>query len=165
MKKYILLAITIFALAAFPVCSAGRDRAKEKPEKLIREFRGNDGFHSIGLGIVGTGLAKGILKIVLAADADEEALKVCDCFNKITSVKVVVYEECEDRVKEDFNIRMGRMLDRYELLMEIKDNDTHAKVFSSSGAYYMFLPSEYVMIRFTGRIDTEALMKIAVKNM
>lgn len=165
MKRYITLLVTLMALISFPASSLGKDSASGKPDKLIREFRGNDGFHSIGLGIVGTGLAKGILKIVLAADADEEALKVCDCFNKITSVKVVVYEECEDRVKEDFNIRMGRMLDRYELLMEIKDNDTHAKVFSSSGAYYMFLPSEYVMIRFTGRIDTEALMKIAVKNM
>ena len=165
MKKYILLAITIFALAAFPVCSAGRDRAKEKPEELIREFRGNDGFHSINLGRLGTGLARGILKIVLAAESEEDALRICNCFNRISSVKVAVYEECDERIKEDFNRRMNKLLDRYELLMEIKDNNTHAKVFSSPGAYYMFLPSEYVMIRFTGRIDTEALMKIAVKNM
>lgn len=165
MKKYILLAITIFALAAFPVCSAGRDRAKEKPEKLIREFRGNDGFHSINLGRLGTGLARGILKIVLAAESEEDALRICNCFNRISSVKVAVYEECDERIKEDFNRRMNKLLDRYELMLEIKDNNTHAKVFSSSGAYYMFLPSEYVMIRFTGRIDTEALMKIAVENM
>ena len=165
MKRYILLVITIFAFAAFPLRSADRDRANGKPEKLIREFRSNDGFHSFGLGRLGTGLAKGILKIALAADTDEEALRICNCFNRISSVRLTLYEECEDGIRDDFNRRMSRLLDRYELLMEIKDSRDRISLFSGSGAYYMFIPSEYVMIKFTGTIDTEALMKIAVKNM
>lgn len=164
MKKYILLAITIFALAAFPVCSAGRDRAKETPEKLIREFSGNDGFHSINLGRLGTGLARGIIKIVLTAESEEEALRICNCFNRISSVKLAVYEECDERIKEDFNRRMNKLLRRSELMMEIKDRDDKVSLFSDSDAYYVFIPNEGVVIRFTGRIDTEALMKIAMKN-
>lgn len=158
------LALTIIAMTVFSAYSYGGESVGERPERLIREFRANDGFHSIGLGRLGTGLAKGILKMVLAADADEEALRVCNCFSKISSVRVTVYEECEDNVKDNFNRRMSGILNRCELLMEIKDRNDRISLFSDSGAYYMFIPNECVMIRFTGRIDTEALMKIAMSN-
>lgn len=162
MKRFI--ALTIIALAVFAAYSYGSDSASGKPERLIREFRKNDGFHSISLGRLGTGLAKGILKMVLTADADEEALKVCNCFNRISSVRVTIYEECEDSVKDNFNRRMSGILNRYELLMEIKDGRDRISLFSGAGAYYMFVPDDGVMIRFTGKIDTEALMKIAMEN-
>lgn len=162
MKRYLLL--TIITLAVFSAHTYGGDSVGGKPENLIHEFRGNEGFHTISLGRLGTGLAKGILKMVLAADTDEEALRVCNCFRRISSVRVTVYEECDDSIKKNFNRRMSGILDRCELLMDIKDNRDRISLFSGSGAYYMFIPNECVMIRFTGRIDTEALMEIAVKN-
>ena len=162
MKRYFVM--TIIALAVFSDFSYGRDNTNDKPEKLIREFRENDGFHSISLGRLGTGLAKGILKMVLTADSNEEALKVYNCFDKISSVRLTVYEECDDCIRNNFNRRMSSILNRYELLMEIKDGKDRISLFSGSGAYYMFIPKEGVMIRFTGKINTEELMKIAIAN-
>lgn len=169
MKK--LLSIVIVTLMMVPACTANdsdeADRnADGRPEQVISEFRGNEGFKVIRLGYLGTGIARTVAKAAFFADGDEEAMAFLNCLNGIRRVSFVGYEDCDGPVADSFNAKMKDALKGGELILQVKDDGSDVSVYGTNrDGYYIFLPDDGAVVYIKGKIDTDRLIEKIVEEM
>lgn len=127
MKKLLaLLLLVTLPLAAF----AGRPAKRinnARLSSLIAECRQYDGAEVVNLGWFGTSLVKGAIRI--SADCDSDTRAALKLLDGIKRFGVLEFSGCSQAARERISGRIERLLDRSEVLMEVKEDDTHMRIY------------------------------------
>lgn len=122
MKKAIIT--LMIALTASLSAWAG---TPDKVEKLIRQYKGQDGFEVVTLGRAGLGLLRSAA--VLAGDLDKEDRAALNAFKGIRKLYLVDFEDAPSSVKEHFTSQLERALGGMELILESKDSTETMRIY------------------------------------
>lgn len=164
--------IAILMLLALPLlngfCAEGRPSPERRIFAAVDDFRSYDGFEVMRLGSLGTLAAKTVIKMALKYADDEDTEAIMDLFRHIRKLAVIDYEDCDVKVREKFNARIGHILEGCDMLMELKDGSSDMGVYglvdddaSVLSDFVMFCPGDCVMLCLFGSIPTEAVAKLA----
>ncbi len=127
MKKLLaLLLLIMLPLAAF----AGRPAKRSnnvRLSSLITECRQYEGAEVVNLGWMGTALIKGIIRV--SADNDPEARAALKLLSGVKRFGVLEFSDCSQAARERITDRIDRFLDRSEILMEVKQDDTRLSIY------------------------------------
>ncbi len=127
MKKLLaLLLLVTLPLAAF----AGRPAKKinnARLSALITECRQYDGAEVVNLGWFGTSLVKGAIRI--SADCDPDTRAALRLLDGVKRFGVLEFGDCSQAARERISDRIGRLLEQSEVLVEIKEDDTHMRIY------------------------------------
>lgn len=127
MKKLLaLLLLVTLPLAAF----AGRPAKRinnARLSALISECRQYDGAEVITIGGFGTSLIKGAVR--LSAGNDPEARAALRLFSGVRSFGALEFSDCSEAARERISEKIERLLARSEMLVEVKEDDTHMCVY------------------------------------
>lgn len=125
-KLLVLLLLVTLPLAAF----AGRPAKRinnARLSALIAECRQYDGAEVITIGGFGTSLIKGAVR--LSAGNDPEARAALRLFSGVRSFGALEFSDCSEAVRERISEKIERLLARSEMLVEVKEDDTHMCVY------------------------------------
>ena len=165
MKKYLLILLLLLPLTA----SAARPQKKVSSlevSSIVSEFRHCDGVEVMRLGWLGTALVKGIS--VHIDDEDGDMREIRRALRGIKGVTVMEYEDASPEVRERVNRRLSRVLDKREVLMEVKDDGELIRIFGvldeATGRVRDIVfhsPSECALICMFGSLPMDLIGKIA----
>lgn len=125
-KLLVLLLLVTLPLAAF----AGRPAKRinnARLSALIAECRQYDGAEVITIGGFGTSLIKGAVR--LSAGNDPEARAALRLFSGVRSFGALEFSDCSEAARERISEKIERLLARSEMLLEVKEDDTHMCVY------------------------------------
>ncbi len=125
-KLLVLLLLVTLPLAAF----AGRPAKRinnARLSALIAECRQYDGAEVITIGGFGTSLIKGAVR--LSAGNDPEARAALRLFSGVRSFGALEFSDCSEAARERISEKIERLLARSEMLVEVKEDDTHMCVY------------------------------------
>ena len=125
-KLLVLLFLVTLPLAAF----AGRPAKRinnARLSALIAECRQYDGAEVITIGGFGTSLIKGAVR--LSAGNDPEARAALRLFSGVRSFGALEFSDCSEAARERISEKIERLLARSEMLVEVKEDDTHMCVY------------------------------------
>ena len=167
MKKYLLILLVLLPLTA----SAARPQKKVSQvevSSIVSEFRHCDGVEVIRLGWLGTALVKGVA--VHVDDEDGDMREIRRALRGIKGVTVMAYEDASPEVRERLNRRLSRVLDKREVLMEVKDDGETVQVFGALDEatglvrdIVFHSPSEGALICMFGSLPLDLIGKIAAQ--
>lgn len=165
MKKFLLILVLLLPLTA----SAARPQKKvssREVSSIVSEFRHFDGVEVVRLGWLGTALAKSVA--VHVDDPDGDLREIRHALRGIKSVTVMGYGDAAPEVREQVNRRLSRLLDKREVLMEVKDDGDIVKIFGvmddASGLVRDIVfhsPSECALICMFGTLPLDVIGRIA----
>ena len=181
LKKAVLLGLLlILPLAACMADTSGSRRGGNAPRQrissLIQEFKACDGFEAIRVGPVLLSVAKPFIRAEMRQAVDEEERAemqlALDAINSIKRVQVAEYSGCDEDVRQKFDARLSRLLDRMDLLMEVCDGQDRVRMFGSvsgNGRYLndfiIHVPTDGALVCLYGRLDLEVISEIIEKEM
>ena len=125
-KLLVLLLLVTLPLAAF----AGRPAKRinnARLSALIAECRQYDGAEVITIGGFGTSLINGAVR--LSAGNDPEARAALRLFSGVRSFGALEFSDCSEAARERISEKIERLLARSEMLVEVKEDDTHMCVY------------------------------------
>ena len=125
-KLLVLLLLVTLPLATF----AGRPAKRinnARLSALIAECRQYDGAEVITIGGFGTSLIKGAVR--LSAGNDPEARAALRLFSGVRSFGALEFSDCSEAARERISEKIERLLARSEMLVEVKEDDTHMCVY------------------------------------
>jgi len=167
MKKYLLILLLLLPLTA----SAARPQKKvsqAEVSSIVSEFRHCDGVEVVRLGWLGTALVKGVA--VHVDDEDGDMREIRRALRGIKGVTVMAYEDASPEVRERLNRRLSRVLDKREVLMEVKDDGETVQIFGvldeATGLVRDIVfhsPSEGALICMFGSLPMDIIGKIAAQ--
>lgn len=154
MKK--VLAILLTALCVSSCVWAG---TPSRVERLVKEYRQNDGFEVLSLGRFGLSLLK--IAAVASGEMDEEDQAILAQFNDIRRITIVDFEGAAEAVKAEFANRLETMLGKMELILEAKDSGETLSIYgvdngNSIGDCVLYSRNG-ALICTRGSIDTDKL--------
>ena len=159
MKKTILS--LIIALTACMSVWAG---IPAKMEKLVREYKGREGFEVVSMGSLGLSLLKGAA--LMSGDLDEEDRAALKMFDKIKKLVIVDFEDASSSAKSRFTNQVEKVLSGMELVMEMHDSDETVRIYGVEDGSRIkdciLYSSDGALICIDGSIDMDsvgALMK------
>jgi len=154
MKKAFLTILITFttALAAW----AG---VPVKLERLIQQYKGQDGFDVVSVGPVGLTLLRGAAS--LSGELDREERAALKSFRGIRKLVVVDYEDCDPAVRTRFDEQVKHILSGMTLILEAKDSSDAVRIYGTENGDAVqdciLYDSDGSLIFFRGRIDMERL--------
>ena len=167
MKKYLLILLLLLPLTA----SAARPQKKvssREVSSIVSEFRHCDGVEVIRLGWFGTALVKGFA--VHIDDEDDDMREARRALRGIKGVTVMEYDGASPDVRERLNRRLSRVLDKGEVLLELKDDGESVRIFGvldeATGLVRDIVfhsPSECALICMFGSLPMDMIGKIAAR--
>ncbi len=181
LKKAVLLGLLL--ILPLSVCLAdtsgsrrGGNAPRQRISSLIQEFKACDGFEAIRVGPVLLSVAKPFIRAEMRQAGDEEERAemqlALDAINSIKRVQVAEYSGCDEDVRQKFDARLSRLLDRMDLLMEVCDGQDRVRMFGSvsgNGRYLndfvIHVPTDGVLVCLYGRLDLEVISEIIEKEM
>ena len=165
MKK---LLITLMMLLTLGTAVRAGDQNPEL-RSLVSDYRDTQGFDVVDLGGVSLSLLKAAAKTAAKTPEDREALKV---FNGLKRLTVVDFSEAAPEVKDKFQRKVNRILNRQEMLLEAKDGGETVRIYGTASAdgnlledIALLAGDALIFIRGAIRTDqVEALMKQANRD-
>ena len=168
MKKYLLILLLLLPLTA----SAARPQKRVSQRELssiVSEFRHCDGVEVMRLGRLGTALVKGIA-VHIDDEDDEDVREIRRALRGIKDVTVMEYDDASPEVRERLNRRLSRVLDKREVLMEVKDDGEKVQIFGvldeATGLVRDIVfhsPSDCALICMFGSLPLDVVGKIAAQ--
>lgn len=123
MMKRLIITLTI-ALVAGLSAWAG---TPAKVEKLVRQYKGQEGFEVVTLGRTSLGLLRSATS--LSGDLDDEDRTALKAFKGIKKLILVDFEEAPAQAKAQFSAELERILGGMELIMETKDSTETMRIY------------------------------------
>ena len=167
MKKYLLILLLLLPLTA----SAARPQKKVSQREvasIVSEFRHCDGVEVMRLGWLGTALVKGVA--VHIDDEDGDMREIRQALRGIKGVTVMEYDGASPEIRERVSRRLARVLDKREVLMEVKDDGETVQIFGllddASGLVQdiiFFAPHECTLACLFGTLPLDFVGKIAAQ--
>lgn len=167
MKKFLLILALLLPLTA----SAARPQKKvsqREVSSIVSEFRHCDGVEVMRLGWLGTALVKGLA--VNIDDEDGDMREIRQALRGIKGVTVMEYEGASAEVRERVNRRLSRVLEKREVLMEVKDDGELVQIFGvlddATGLVrdiVFHAPNECALICMFGALPMDVIGKIAAQ--
>lgn len=166
MKKIIFVMLMLAGVASGAMAS---DRGKASTRdviSLVRNYNHHDGFEVISVGKLGIGLAR----MIAVANADEEEKAALDILRDINKVVVVSYDEAEKSRQDAFNLKMGKVLDGAEKIMEVKEEGETVNIYGTSvnggesiDDLLIFIPESSTLVCILGSISAERIADLIEK--
>ena len=167
MKKYVLILLLLLPLTA----SAARPQKKVSQREvasIVSEFRHCDGVEVMRLGWLGTALVKGVA--VHIDDEDGDMREIRQALRGIKGVTVMEYDGASPEIRERVSRRLARVLDKREVLMEVKDDGKKVQIFGvldeATGLVRDIIfhaPGEGALICMFGSLPMDVVGKIAAQ--
>ena len=160
-KLLVLLLLVTLPLAVF----AGRPATRTNNARLsalIAECRQYDGAEVVNLGWFGTSLVKGAIRI--SADCDPDTRAALQLLKGVKRFGVLDFSDCVQAARERISNKIARLLDRSEVLMEFKEDDTHMCIYGlldeASGTIrdvFLYDAESCVLMYMNGAISMDAV--------
>ena len=167
MKKYLLILLLLLPLTASASRPAKRVSRTEL-SSIVSEFRHTDGVEVVKLGRLATALVRGAAVHIDDEDGDMRELR--HALRGIKGVTVMEYGGAAPNVRERLNNRLSRVLDKREVLMEVKDDGETVQIFGllddASGLVQdiiFFAPHECTLTCLFGTLPLDFVGKIAAQ--
>lgn len=151
------------------VVAAAAERGKSNTSEvidLVRSYNHNDGFEVISVGKLGIGLTR----MIAEANADEDEKAALDILRNINKVVVVSYDDAEKARQDAFNVRMGKVLEGAEKIMEVKSEGETVNIYGTSvnggesiDDLLIFIPENCVLLCILGSISAERIADLIEK--
>lgn len=151
------------------VVAAAAERGKSNTREvidLVRSYNHNDGFEVISVGKLGIGLTR----MIAEANADEDEKAALDILRNINKVVVVSYDDAEKARQDAFNVRMGKVLEGAEKIMEVKSEGETVNIYGTSvnggesiDDLLIFIPENCVLLCILGSISAERIADLIEK--
>lgn len=122
MKKTLIT--LCIALAACVSAWAG---TPEKVEKLIRQYKGQEGFEVVTIGRLGLSLIKTAAK--MDGDLDEQDRAALRALDGITKLVVAEFEDAPSAQKAQFTAKLEKLLSGMELVLETRDETETFRIY------------------------------------
>lgn len=167
MKKFLLLGIFLCVTAMF--AADARNGIKEAGlKKAISEFDSKEGVYVINLGPLGTSLARTIAKAAVKSTEDKQAVEVLNSIKSLKKAKIVVFEDSEQSVKDNFRKKLDKVLPEDSLLMEVKDEEDTVHIYGTVDEsasvvknLILYVPRDCVLLYLEGELSIDSLAQIA----
>jgi hypothetical protein len=167
MKKYLLILLLLLPLTASAARPAKRVSQAEL-SSIVSEFRHADGVEVVKLGRLATALVRGAAAHI--DDEDGEVRELRRALRGIKGVTVMEYGGAAPDVRERLSRRLSRVLDKREVLMEVKDDGEKVQIFGllddASGLVQdiiFFAPHECTLACLFGTLPLDFVGKIAAQ--
>lgn len=167
MKKYLLIFLLLLPLTA-SAARPHKNSSQREVASIVSEFRHCDGVEVMRLGRLGTALVKGAA--AHTDDEDEDMREVRRALRGIKGVTVMEYEDASPEIRERVNRKLARVLDKHEVLMEVKDDGEKVRIFGvldeTSGLVRDIIfhaPGECALICMFGTLPMDVIGKIAAQ--
>ena len=167
MKKYLLILLLLLPLTASASRPAKRVSRTEL-SSIVSEFRHTDGVEVVKLGRLATALVRGAAVHIDDEDGDMRELR--HALRGIKGVTVMEYGGAAPNVRERLNNRLSRVLDKREVLMEVKDDGKKVQIFGvldeATGLVRDIIfhaPGEGALICMFGSLPMDVVGKIAAQ--
>lgn len=163
-KKIILILVCLMSFAGMAL--GATSLTKTRLTSLIKECRTYDGAEVVRLGGFATGALKGVIRIAGAGDPDtREFFRI---FGGIKSISIVEFEDCAPSDRSYINGRIERLLDDAEVLVDIKDDGEHMRIYgvfdeekNTVKDFVMYSKEECALICLFGKISMDTISELA----
>lgn len=167
MKKILLFGIFLCVTAMSTVDA--RNGIKEAGlKKAISEFDSKEGVYVINLGPLGTSLARTIAKAAVKTTEDKQAEAALNSIKNLKKATVVVFEDSEQAVKDNFRKKFDRVLPEDSLLMEVRDEEDTVHIYGTVDEdasvvknLILYVPGDCVLLYLEGKLSIDSLAQIA----
>jgi len=167
MKKLFILLSIVLAVVS---CRTDSNREVSIPNDelnaLIREYKDSADFNVIKLGSFSMSIAKSAVKIAASLD-DDDIQTILSQMDGVKALTVVEYEDASRAKKAEFNFKLGALLPKEDLIMEVKDDDDIVRIYgapSEQGIFdnlIVFCENDDVLVRIYGKISMQSIGKIS----
>ena len=153
--------ITLISSLLITTCVAwGGNPSKVKT--LVKEYRHMEGVEVVSLGPVSLGLLKVAARNFGDLDAEDRmALKTVDGVKGLT---IMDFEDADEAVKAAINQKLGKVLAKMELLMEVKDEGDVVRIYGRDDGRKLrdcvLYSADGTLICTQGAIDTDKLVDL-----
>jgi len=161
MKKFLLILTLLVPLAAF-AAEPAKSVSRTEIASIISEFRHYDGVEVVKLGRLMTGALKGVIRTAGVTDPDTR--KALEMIQGLKGLTVLEYEDAPSDIRYRLDRRIEHALQRSELLMETKEDDTRMQMFGTvddvSGMvrdFVIHVPDSGTLICLFGTMSLEVL--------
>ena len=138
----------------------------DKLEKLVRQYKGQEGFEVVTLGRLGLNLIKGAA--LLSGDLDQEDRAALKVFSGIKKLTVVDFEDANPLLKEKFSNKAEKILDRMELIMEMQDSGEKLRIYGTEDGNRIkdciLYSSDGALILVSGSLDMDKVGELMEMN-
>ncbi|MCQ2183040.1 MAG: DUF4252 domain-containing protein [Bacteroidales bacterium] len=165
MKKILMM----FLALALGLGGAARaeTNAAGKVISLANQYKGYEEFEVVRVGP----LVMKFIKMASGKAIEDEQEGVLALMDGIRKMVIVDYDGVEDRVREEFDQKVRKVLSRCEVLMEAKDGDELVRVFGKISAdgdsvsdVVIYVPSDGALICITGTVDLDSVKDMTGKS-
>lgn len=167
MKKIIFVTLGLL-IASFVSIAENKDVDAKDIISSISEYKDVPGVEVISIGKLGLGLAKGVANLSAESEEEKAILAILNGVNKLV---VISYEDAASAKQKELNIKLSKLLNNAEKILEFKDEEETVNIYGTSANngksirdLMIFIPEDYTLICALGSIKTERiadLIKIA----
>ena len=151
---------------ALVTCMSAWAGSPDKLEKLVRQYKGQEGFEVVTLGRLGLNLIKGAA--LLSGDLDQEDRAALKVFSGIKKLTVVDFEDANPLLKEKFSNKAEKILDRMELIMEMQDSGEKLRIYGTEDGNRIkdciLYSSDGALILVSGSLDMDKVGELMEMN-
>lgn len=111
-------------------------------------------------------------KFLSFADDDQDMKEAARLMKSLNKLMIVSYDGCEERLRSDFDRKIGKTLDGCDLLMEAKDGGESMSIYGNSSRdgklledIVFYSPENSTLICFFGTLDTDKFGEFVKKAM
>ncbi|NLZ19898.1 MAG: DUF4252 domain-containing protein [Bacteroidales bacterium] len=161
MKKFLLI-LTLLAPLAAIASEPAKNVSRSEIASIINEFRHCDGVEVVRLGRLATGALKGVIRTAGVTDPDTR--KALEMIRGLRGLTVLEYEDAPSDIRYRLDRRIERALQKSELLMEAKEDDSLMRMFGTvddtSGMvrdFVIHVPDSGTLVCLFGSMSLEVL--------
>jgi len=173
MKKLITITLLFFSLLvpAIAVAAPAQESKTISPAALratINECSHIPEVDLVKIGGLGMSIAKGVMKLAVESEGDDEDIEAYKTIKGIRSLVVMDYSDCNSENRAKINRKLDKLFSNSEVLMEMKDDGETVQIYgvlSEDGKeihdFVLYTPSEYSVVGIFGKISLEHIAEIA----
>ena len=166
-----LFIIIVLALT-LPLAGNANAQGKSIPgtqiSLLINEYKHCEGFESVKLGRLATGVIKSIIQSGAAKEDEKDLKDVMRLMKGIKKLTMVDYSDCDPQVRQGFSQKMTRLLDGAEMLMEVKDGSDVMRMYGvvddkgdKVKNFVLYSPEDCMLLCLFGTISMDSFLSMA----
>ena len=166
MKKIIFVMMMLAGVASGAKASDRGKTSTREVISLVRNYDHHEGFEIVSVGKLGIGLAR----IIANANADEDEKAALGILKDINKVVVVSYDEADQTKRQAFNSGMGKIMDKAEKILEVKEEGETVNIYGTSvnggesiDDLMIFIPEDCTLVCILGSISAERIADLIEK--
>lgn len=157
---------TVILLAALMLVTGGPAKAEGISNKIVslaNQYKHNEDFEVVKVGP----LLMKFINWTAEKEAGKDDVDALSMMNGIKKIVVIDYEDASEKIRNEFNNKVQRILAKSEVLMEAKDDGDLVKIYGDVAPdgekvsdLVVFVPSDGALICMMGTVDMKNVQNL-----